>query len=257
MSEINKSWNVIRAILQNNFKFYEIKEIVGLAGFNVTLISHLEQKAGGGASKGQLITAIDKGFAQTENKTHFISIVVEEILKRKNHLENELQQYLNRLELTIAERKVLPIELLDTSELAELPADAQQDLVKAIERFRNGDLSGAVSSACAAIDSVTSKIYIKKDLGDHGSASFQEKCKKSIQALCVMDKIKNDLKELGWKEVDIFVKNLEGSLNQAAYVMQSLRSKMGDVHGTKPTLKPLVYDSLKWASLILRILNEK
>ncbi len=257
MSEINKSWNVIRAILQNNFTFYEIKEIVGLAGFDVTLISHLEQRAGGGASKGQLITAIDKGFAQTASKTHFISIVVEEILKRKDFIENELQQYLNRLGLTIVERKVLPIELLDTSELAELPEDAQQDLVKAIERFRNGDLSGAVSSACAAIDTVTSKIYIKKGLGDPSSASFQEKCKKSIQALGVLDKIKNDLKELGWKEVDIFVKNLEGSLNQAAYVMQSLRSKMGDVHGTKPTLKPLVYDSLKWASLILGILNEK
>ena len=71
-----------------------------------------------------------------------------------------------------------------------------------------------------------------------------------------MDKIKKELTELGWNQIDIFVNNPEGSLNQAAYVMQSLRSKMGDVHGTKPTLKPLVYDSLKWASLILRILNE-
>ena len=84
MSEINRSWNAIRAILRENFTFYEIKEIVGLAGFDVTLISHLEQRPGGGATKGQLITAIDKGFAQTENKAHFISIVVEEILKRKN-----------------------------------------------------------------------------------------------------------------------------------------------------------------------------
>ena len=74
MSEVNKAWNAIRAILQNNFTFYEIKEIVGLAGFDVTLISHLEQKTGGGASKGQLITAIDKGFDQLRNKDHSITI---------------------------------------------------------------------------------------------------------------------------------------------------------------------------------------
>jgi len=257
MSEINKAWNAIRAILQNNFTFYEIKEIVGLAGFDVTLISHLEQRTGGGASKGQLITAIDKGFGQLGDKSHFITIVVEEILKRKASLKIELQQYLNRLGLTITNGKVLPIELLDTSELTELPEDAQQDLIKAIERFRDGDLSGAVSSACAAIDTVTSRIYKEKSLGDPAKASFQEKCKKSIQALGVLDKIKKELTELGWDQIDIFVNNLEGALNQAAYVMQSLRSKMGDVHGTKPTLKPLVYDSLKWASLILRILNEK
>jgi len=48
-------------------------------------------------------------------------------------LKIELQQYLNRLGLTITDGKVLPIELLDTSELTQLPKDAQQDLVKAIE----------------------------------------------------------------------------------------------------------------------------
>jgi hypothetical protein len=30
---------------------------------------------------------------------------------------------------------------------------------------------------------------------------------------------------------------------------------MGDVHGTKPVITALVYDSLKWSSLILRILS--
>lgn len=41
-------------------------------------------------------------------------------------------------------------------------------------------------------------------------------------------------------------------ISQGAYVMQSLRSRMGDVHGTKPILKPLVFDFLKWAELMLR-----
>jgi hypothetical protein len=38
--------------------------------------------------------------------------------------------------------------------------------------------------------------------------------------------------------------NLRGTLNQAATVMQILRSDMGDVHGAKPVLEPVVYDAL-------------
>ncbi|MCD6386248.1 hypothetical protein J7M23_10790 [Candidatus Sumerlaeota bacterium] len=255
ITEINNAWNAIRAVLQNNFTFYEIKEIVGLAGSDVTRISHLQQRAGGGASKGELITAIDNGFGQLQDKSHFISVVVEEILRRKANLKSELQHYLNRLGLTVVNGKVLPLELLDTSELKELPEDAQQELIKAIERFRDGDLSGAITSARGAIDIVTSRIYEEKRLGDPSKASFQEKCKKSIKALGVIDKIKEELTKSGWSQVDIFINNFEGALNQAAYVMQSLRSKMGDVHGTKPTLKPLVYDSLKWSAIILRVLE--
>lgn len=37
--------------------------------------------------------------------------------------------------------------------------------------------------------------------------------------------------------------------------MQTLRSKMGDVHGTKPILKPLLFDSLKWAGILVRTLT--
>ncbi len=244
--------------MQNNFTFYEIKEIVGLAGFDVTLISRLEQSTGGGASKGQLITAIDRGFGQLGDKSHFITIVVEEILKRRPHLEEKLKEYLNRLGLNLVNGKVISIELLDRTELTQFPEDAHTDLVKAIQRFRDGDLSGAISSACAAIDTVTSRIYKEKALGDPTKSSFQEKCKKSIYAVNILPKIKEDLEKIGWNEDDAkkFIKNFERALNQASYVMQNLRSKMGDVHGTKPTLKILVYDCLKWAAIILRVLNE-
>jgi len=45
-------------------------------------------------------------------------------------------------------------------------------------------------------------------------------------------------------------------MNQGAYVIQTLRSNMGDFHGTKPILKPLVFDCLKWIELMLRALKE-
>jgi hypothetical protein len=222
-------------------------------------ISHLEQQRGD--TKGRLITAIDREYSKfsNEEKRRFISIVIEEILERKPELKEKLEEYLSRLRLNLVNGKVIPVELLDYTELLELPMDAHVDLVKAMQRFRDGDLSGAISSACAAIDTVTSKIYKEKSLGNPNKSSFQKKCKKSIIEVGTFRKIEQNLKEIGWetKDIDIFIKNFEGALNHASYVLQSLRSKMGDVHGTKPALKELVFTCLKWATLILRVLNEK
>jgi hypothetical protein len=267
MSEIEYAWNAIRVILQKpqKFTFYEIKDIVGLAGFDMASIAHLKQepKAGKpGASKGQLMTAIDRGYGNLtdDRKKHFISVVVEEILRRNQNLEDELIGYLNRLGLTITNGTVVPIKLLDHTELAELPEETHKDLVKAGQRFRDGDLSGAVSSACGAVDNVISQIYSEGGLGDVvGKASFQERCRVAINKRKVISQMEKQLRELGWDDSIItpFKKNFEGALNQAAYVMQTLRSKMSDVHGTKPVLKPLVFDSIKWAELLVRVLNEK
>lgn len=51
MKNIDQAWNALRATLQNNLTFYDIKEIVGLAGFDLASISHLEQRAGGRSVK--------------------------------------------------------------------------------------------------------------------------------------------------------------------------------------------------------------
>ncbi|MGB5157104.1 hypothetical protein [Desulfobacterium sp. N47] len=76
MKNIDEAWNALRATLQNNFSFYDIKEIVGLAGFDLASISHLEQRAGGGASKGQLMTGVDRGLRDLDNETfkRFIAV---------------------------------------------------------------------------------------------------------------------------------------------------------------------------------------
>ena len=62
---------------------------------------------------------------------------------------------------------------------------------------------------------------------------------------------------MGWSTADakLFSNNLRGALNQGAFVMQALRSRMSDAYGSKPVLNPLVYDALKWAALIIRMLQ--
>jgi hypothetical protein len=125
--------------------------------------------------------------------------------------------------------------------------------VKAAQRLRDGDLTGAISAACGAVDSATVRIYELQGLGDPGLASFQERCKRAVEVTGVIPRLESQLRSLGWPDSEIvpFKRNFAGGLNHGAYVMQTLRSKMGDVHGSKPILKPLVFDCLKWAELML------
>lgn len=259
MTSLLQAWPAIRSSLQSS-SFYQIKEIVGLAGLDLTALAHLEQKSEGGASKGQLMTSIDGAFGRMEPSVQlrFLSIVGEEILRRNPDTEQQLSENLSRLGWAFSDMALIPIEVFDPTDLAELPEEAQQDLIKAAQRFRDGDLSGAISAACGAVDSATSLVYQQAQLGDPKGASFQERCKRASSAKGVIPALEEQLKALGWPEAEIvpFKKNLEGALTQGAYVMQTLRSKMGDVHGTKPIVKPLVFDSLKWAELLIRSLSE-
>jgi len=120
-------------------------------------------------------------------------------------------------------------------------------------------MGGALSAACGAVDSITNKIYQGNNLGNAGVASFQERCKVALNTVGVFSAISNELKDIDWKDSGVipFNKNFEGALNQASYVMQSLRANMSDVHGTKPVIKPLVFDSIKWAQIIIRLLSGK
>lgn len=257
---ILQSWNALRSALQNGFSFYDIKEIVGLGGFDLGSIARLEQRQGGGATKGQLMTGIDRGLNALDagSQERFIAIVAEEVLRRKPDTRQSLDENLSRLGWSLSGNAVIPIAIFDASILEELPSKSRVDLTKAAQRLRDGDLGGAISSACGAIDSVTSAIYSSANLGDPTRASFQERCTHSLNAKGVLPRLEQQLRELGWCDDDIkpFRENFKGAMNQGAYVMQSLRSKMGDVHGAKPILKSLMFDCLKWAELMLRALKE-
>ena len=251
-------WGPIRSSLTANFSFGDIKQIVGYADIDMSQLSHLEQKSQGGASKSQLLSAIDMQVGQMDAKKSgaVASICCEEMLRRKPDLIGELERVLSRVGWKFSGTNLLPIEVFDISELKEIPEKAHEDIQKAASRLRDGDLSGSLSASCGALDSVTDPIYMEFGLGDPQSASFQERIKKSLNAIGAKENLKNELQNIGWPESDVnpLSNNLEGSLNQATFVMQKLRSSMGDVHGTKPVISALIYDSIKWSLLILRIL---
>jgi len=252
---------LLRSTLTENFSFGDIKQIAGYANINMTQLSHLEQKSQGGASKSQLLSAIDAqvGAMGADDVGNIASICCEEMLRRKPELMSELDRVLSRVGWKFSGSEILPIEIFDIAELKELPSESHEDILKAAARLRDGDLSGSMSASCGALDSATAAIYQEFNLGDPNKASFQERIKKSIDAIGAKENLVKELKAIGWNEVAFkpLSSNLDGSLNQAAFVMQKLRSDMGDVHGTKPVLSALVYDSIKWSLLLLRVLTTR
>ncbi len=254
-SNINSAWCAATAILcgKKYFSLAEAKEIAELADFDATEIVRTDDHWK------PFINLIKSEFFQfdEEKKYRSLNIVVEEILNRRTETQEQLEKYLSRLGWQIIEGNVIPIELLDRTELEELDEVSRGDLIKAAKRFRDGDMSGALSAACGAVDSITNKIYQDKNLGDPNKASFQSRCTITLKAVGVFTSIENQLKDIEWKESGIvpFNRSFEGSLNQAAFVMQNLRANMSDVHGTKPVLRPLVFDSIKWAQILVRLLS--
>jgi len=259
MSSTHHAWAAVRACLQS-FGFYDIKAVAGLAGLDLVAVAHLEQKPEKGATKGQLMTAIDAAFGKMSEveKLRFLAILAEEILRRKPEAESQLSEYLSRLGWAFVEGTLVPLNVFSVEDLPEFPEKTRGDFLKAVQRFRDNDLSGAINAACGAVDTATAAVYEQANLGDPSNASFQERCKRSAAAKGVVPLLEDNLRALGWPDSEIvpFKKNFEGALTQGAYVMQTLRSKMGDVHGTKPISKPLVFDCLKWAELLVRSLTD-
>ncbi len=154
---------------------------------------------------------------------------------------------------------MISIDILNPSDLINLPESSYDDLKKAAERLP-GDLSGAITSACGAVDSVCTMIYeMYPDLGDIREASFQTQVNKALEAVKALDNLHAELIQLDWKkkDADIFCKNLKSAISHAANVMQHLRSNMGDVHGSKGSLGILAFDSIKWAMIITSLLQKR
>ena len=187
-------------------------------------------------------------------KRVFVANAARELYARNAEWAGELNAQLGYIGYQIVDGTLIQVGAVDAEDLAQVPAVARPDLLKAAERVGH-DPSGAVTSACAAIHAITAQVYAVQGLGNPGDASFQERVNRSLEAIGAMAAYEHDLIELGWEaqKAKQLAHNLKGSISQAANVMQTLRSGMGDVHGTKRTLEHLVFESLKWAVIISTI----
>ncbi|WP_129518474.1 hypothetical protein [Burkholderia stabilis] len=164
-----------------------------------------------------------------------------------NDFSERLTTHEQQLDRSLSAFQNLP--LFEATDVDSLPAPPRDDLIKAAQRFRDGDLSGAIAAACGAVDTVVDFVLRQPN----PKPSFQEGCNRAFKEVL---NVQSDLQELGWTESEamMLADNFKRAMSAGAYVMQSLRSKMGDVHGTKPVLLPLAFDTLKWAEIMVRTL---
>ena len=206
------------------------------------------------------MTALDREIAGLEpvTKRTVMRRIADAIVDQSPGATEQLETCLRPLGWSFVEGRLLPVEVLDLHDLAVLPEASHQDMAKAAARFAEGDLSGALSAACGAVDSAVQAVLDEYGLSDSQTRrSFQERYKQALRAKKTLENVEAELRTLGWEEREArrVAKNMEGSLNQGAFVMQSLRSRMSDVHGTQDVIPTVVFDSIKWAALLVATLK--
>jgi hypothetical protein len=179
-------------------------------------------------------------------------------LQRRQNAESlrQLEEILLNLGWRVIDDSLVQVTLVDPGELARVSQAARAELLRAAARVPH-DPSGAITAACGAVDALTRGAYAAYNLGNHGDASFQEAVTRSLEAKGVWTNLAAELTAVGWEQnrVQQFVHNARGSINHAAFVMQTLRAHMGDAHGARATLDEMVFTSIKTAVVICVFLS--
>ena len=192
------AWGSIRAFV-GGFSFYDIKDLAGAAGLQVQRLSHLEQRSGGQyASKGQLLDGVEKLLAelQADDRDRVVTHIIKEIVRRRAprsrdvfdsgpeppNIREQLNDVLNRVGWEIDETgEPLPVRLRLNLQSSKLPPTLREGLGRALRRYRDGDVSGSLTSICGMVDTLTANIWTQNALGDHTNASYQERVFESLQ----------------------------------------------------------------------------
>jgi hypothetical protein len=96
----------------------------------------------------------------------------------------------------------VPVAELDKRESLYLPPSSASELARATQRLVSGDDSGAITSACGAVDTLMQHIYSKHSLGDPGQFSFSAKVNTAANRLNVFGDMEADFLSLRMKAED-------------------------------------------------------
>lgn len=257
--QLYQLWPVINIELRK-LSFSKIKETLGHPSLDMERFGRYTQASGSSwSTKDELISEIDRQIStlSPSEKESVIRHIAQKLCE-KFHQNNQadsiekLNSNLKNFGWTIHEGNLLPLEVLEPSDLEFVPESSRQNLLRASARIRDGDLSGAITACCGAVDSICN------EWGSSNQDSFQKRIKDALDKSGRLDEIQTELGNLSWEanRITEFVSNLKGAINQGALVMQTLRSKMSDVHGNKKVIEPLVFDSIKWAMIICSLLKK-
>lgn len=197
------------------------------------------------------------GKLSTERKRKALPILADQLMATNGDAgRDELTRLLHHHGYEYINGTFVPVGLIDEREKQYVPQPSAIELAKAFTRLVQGDESGAITSACEAVEAATNALYAKHSLGDT-KASYQAKVNTVLHRLKIIDKLKKELTELpiSNKDAEKIAEEVHEATKHAAEALQAIRRSLGDVHGTKPTKTRIVYDSIKWASAICGLLE--
>lgn len=233
------AWSVIRSVLKDNYSFTEMKDIAGEAGLPVFTLGNIIQSIHGGYSKGQLMDKIDQLFCTSaiEDQSRVVVNTIKIMINRKSELAPLIDERIRTIGLYINGSEPLPLRFQIDLETESLSEGVLESLNKSIIRFRDGDISGSITSICSSIDKLTEEIYLSNPtLGNHLTASFHERVSKAFRTK--EEDYKRQLNSIieDSEKLNMLWENHSRSVSNTAYVLGEFRRSLSDVHGETDVL---------------------
>src|SRR5437870_3195723 len=102
-------WSTIRGVIRDRLSFSQMKDLAGAVGLPVHRLARLQQGSGG-ASKGQLMDAIDRLFNDLEedDQQRVVTSTITELLCRAPDSQPQLEEILARVGWGISDGQIHP-----------------------------------------------------------------------------------------------------------------------------------------------------
>ena len=257
-NEIRRLYGALRSEL-NHLSVQNIRNTVAAAGIDVTRIPSTSEARSGLGSRAEVMPTIDKLFGELyrDAQETVLCIIAERLIGKSLQLAESVQTILGKHGYQFIDGSFVPISVLDERESKFLPTSSATEIARATSRLVEGDYSGAITSACGAVDIVMQQIYKKHNLGEAGRVSFQAKVNTVAKELGIFETMEREFREAGMldKDASELLKEMKSTTNHAAQALQILRRVMGDTHGSKPAFRHTAYDTIKWASAICSLFD--
>lgn len=254
--EIAILYGILRSHL-NELPLKDIRNSAAAAGIDVTALPIGDDAQ----RRNAVMPSIDHAFGKMASGRRVIAlcILAERLVADNPTLAAEVQKVLGKHGFQYLDGAFVPVGVLDAREAVHLPTRSASELARAAARLAAGDLSGAVTSACGAVDLATQHVYAMQGLGNPGGDSFSARVRRSFKALRIGDGLQSELKALGMSERDATEAATQTlrSAEHAADALQVLRRAMGDTHGSRPAVAAVAYNTVKMSSAICGLLFGK
>lgn len=182
--------------------------------------------------------------------------LIEEVLLKSNQrddgdaIRERLEQVAARLHFYIIGSTIVPVELQVPQEVTSLPEAPLAALQKAINRYRAGDLDGAMTAICAAVDGACEEL-VGGTVADWRDLNFVQKVQKAHAPCMARLQAAAGLPE---EEMKIVVLQSKRSIMGAAETLARFRREYSDAHGLSKAPAPLVQVAFDSAVYLLRVL---